>query len=73
MINTICHTNIDNYQHEKWPSQMSNPQIGHLVESSSGKQLKIVQITHCERTINNRSSMGGSTYIESYLKIELNR
>lgn len=47
MIKVICQTNLDDYQKEYWPDFMScRPQLGDWVRSRSGRELKIVKITH---------------------------
>ena len=42
-----CVTNLDEYQYEKWPDQfISVPNINDRIRAESGKQLKVVRITH---------------------------
>lgn len=48
MIKVTCHTNLDGYAHSEWPRQtVALPRVGDFIQSSSGKKLQIVQVTHC--------------------------
>lgn len=52
-VDVKCHTNIDAYKHENWPRTFQcRPEVGDLVESASGKVLKIVQLTHSKGHLN---------------------
>ena len=72
MIIGYCRTNIDEYKREKWPEEFCcRPNLGDTVESESGKQLVIVQITHKvfhTKTHSNKAVVGAP-----YLNIELHR
>ena len=47
LITGRCHTNLDDYNRDKWPTVfLCRPQVGDTVESKRGRTLKIVQITH---------------------------
>lgn len=47
MIKVRCFTNIDKYQSCVWPTEMvCRPEIGDTVEAESGKQLRVVAVTH---------------------------
>jgi hypothetical protein len=49
LIRTVCHTNLDDYKKQEWPSSMCSPKVGDSVKTKSGlDKLKIVYITHCE-------------------------
>lgn len=50
IIDGHCFTNLDDYQQERWPHKFCvAPKVGDWVRSrSSGKVLKIVQITHIQ-------------------------
>ena len=65
MIDCFCHTNLDNYNSETWPKEVScKPLVGESMQSIDKKSvLKIVSITHCHNT-----NTGGP-----FLRIELNR
>lgn len=66
MIDGLCFTNIDKFRSEKWPTKfVAVPRVGELVESESGKVLKVVAITHRVRT------GPYSDEAHAYVKIEL--
>ena len=47
MIFGRCHTNLDDYDHEIWPTEFhSVPLEGHRVQAQSGRILKVCGITH---------------------------
>lgn len=47
-MEVYCRTNLDNYEHEEWPTQfLTSPTVGDFVMSHRGKRLRIVSITHC--------------------------
>jgi hypothetical protein len=48
LIPVSCHTNLDEYKIDKWPTFMYNPKVGDSVVAESGRKLRIVQITHKE-------------------------
>ena len=47
MVKGKCHTNLDDYKNETWPTVFYNPKIGDRVASATGKVLIIVSIEHC--------------------------
>jgi hypothetical protein len=67
MIRGTCHTNLDNYNHVKWPTRFAAvPKIGSSVGASSGVSLKVVNITHVNIETEN-------PYDPILIKIELNK
>jgi hypothetical protein len=47
MIIGSCHTNLDDYDREEWPTQfVAVPREGEWVESKNRKILKVVKVTH---------------------------
>jgi hypothetical protein len=54
MIDGHCFTNLDEYQNERWPHKFCvAPQVGDCIRSrSSGKELKVVRITHIQTEFN---------------------
>lgn len=47
MIKGYCHTNIDQYKREEWPTEfVAVPLVGDSVEAKSGKTLRVCAITH---------------------------
>ena len=43
----FCFTNLDEYKQEVWPKDFLRvPLIGEKIASASGKELKVVAITH---------------------------
>ena len=63
MINGVCFTNLDEYQHIDFPVHFcAVPRLGDRVLSIDGRHsLKVVGITHCH------------PYEEPYVEIELNK
>jgi hypothetical protein len=58
-----CRTNLDEYKREEWPRVAARaPNLGETIEATSGKWLRIVQITHATH------SSG-----EPLMKLELHR
>ena len=46
-IPVLCFTNVDEFKNEDWPREMvCRPMVGDMVESASGKQLRVVQVAH---------------------------
>ncbi len=69
MIRVICHTNLDEYKHEEWPSEMlAVPSSGDWVEAASGKVLQVVKVTHCQR-----QEHTGYTKRIAVLRVELHK
>jgi hypothetical protein len=69
MIKVFCRTNDDRYDQEQWPTVLScKPEIGELIESKTGKILRIVGITHlfCDSP-----SDGTASYQADDLVVEL--
>ena len=74
MIEAHCHTNIDGYQMEKWPTQfVALPGIGDRVQAESGNVLKVVGITHTAKKVFNRTQPGENYITVPYIKVELHR
>lgn len=47
MIYCECHTNLDDFKNETWPTVLScRPEIDDYIQSKNGKKLKINSITH---------------------------
>ena len=47
MIKGYCHTNLDDYKLEKWPTSFcALPRVGDFVKSEDGKILKVVDVIH---------------------------
>ncbi len=45
-ISVVCRTNLDGYKSTQWPIELQGmPAVGHCVESSTGRRLRIVAIT----------------------------
>ena len=73
-MKVLCQTNLDanldGYYKEQWPTEMvCRPQKGDLVESESGKVLKICGITHSVI----RGSLDPQSEKEPILLIELTK
>ena len=70
-----CRTNIDDLRNERWPTQMAaQPKEGDIVRSDSGKELKVVTLTHCQnRKQNPYSSPDHVGVNEPYLEVYLGR
>ena len=50
MIKAQCRTNLDDYDLSKWPALFYEiPRIGDRVQDATGRQLKVVGITHIQR------------------------
>ena len=66
-VKAKCHTNLDDFKHEIWPTMFYHPKVGDIVQSRSNKNrcLKIFEIKHSSWT-----SDGVETPI---LKIELHK
>jgi hypothetical protein len=48
MIKGHCHTNLDDWNREKWPKEfVAVPRVGECVKAESGRYLKVVRVTHC--------------------------
>ena len=61
-IKGSCHTNLDNYERQKWPEIFAEiPRQGDRVRSKSGIGLKVCGITH--RVLKD----------EPYIIVELNK
>ncbi len=47
MIEGHCRTNLDGYEMEQWPTQfVAVPRVGERVAAESGRNLKVVEVTH---------------------------
>ncbi len=70
-----CRTMIDDLRNEIWPTQMASPpKEGDIVRSNSGKELKIITLTHCQkRQQNPYSSPDHVGAHEPYLELYLGR
>ena len=43
-----CHTNLDLHPCEVWPDHLiCRPDVGDIIRSSTGLELKVVRIEHC--------------------------
>ena len=73
MIPAHCHTNLDAYKNENWPTQFPVvPLIGHRVEAESGKTLVIVGVTWAQRDWAGQAGrLPGAAPRQMYLRIEL--
>ena len=70
-IKGFCHTNLDDYNREVWPTKfVCLPREGDCVESKSGKILKICRITHTTQAINFRGPEDGTMPV---INIELHK
>ena len=50
MITGLCRTYLDEFKREDWPEVFCGvPRLGDFVESKSGKRLRVVGITHCQK------------------------
>jgi len=67
MIKVRCHTNLDRFAKENWPTQMHNPKVGDWVESESGKRLLIESIVH----LYDNQNVPTMAPIKTVLEIEL--
>ena len=46
-VEVFCFTNIDDYKLEEWPTLLqARPLVGERVTAKSGKNLKVVAISH---------------------------
>lgn len=51
-INVWCHTNIDEFHTQIWPSKVAcRPMVGDFIESKDGTTLRIVRIVHSQNPI----------------------
>ena len=67
-IKGACHTNLDDFNREKWPTVFAGiPAKGERVRSESGKELYVVGIVHSQKDSNYRLEP------EPFLYIELHR
>ncbi len=49
IIRGTCFTNLDEYRRENWPTAfIAVPRAGESVESTSGRSLRVVHVTHLE-------------------------
>ena len=73
LIKVQCHTNLDDYSREEWPTHLYNPKVGDFVQAKSGKILKIFSITH----LYNDATMGYTSHkyqmSSPALKVELHK
>lgn len=68
-IHVICRTNLDAFAREAWPKEMAcRPVVGDRVESTAGKVLQVVGVTHCMVLIARGISC---PYPEPGLRVEL--
>ena len=71
-IEVFCHTNIDEYAREEWPSKFTCPPIvGDYVQSKSRRTLKICRITHSLSYCYDSRSEGDGK--RAFLDIELHK
>ena len=64
-----CHTNLDLYPYEQWPTELPcRPMKGDLITSSSGLELAVVGITFKEIKEKSYQSHGG--YYEEFPRLK---
>ncbi len=74
MIEGYCTTNLDDYEHEKWPSSfVAVPEKGDYVQAKSGKTLKVVGITHSMNWTMERTPFERPSNETPYVIVELNK
>ena len=76
MIPVICRTNLDDYKREVWPKKFCcRPIPGDKVQSTSGKWLRIHNITHAKNPELRWADTEEERYMipESVLLIELHK
>lgn len=70
-IHVICRTNLDAFSRETWPKEMAcRPVIGDTVESTAGKVLQVIGVTHCIAEV---MTEHGHRAPRPVLRVELNQ
>jgi hypothetical protein len=73
-INGICITYLDDYKKENWPKEFVEvPRVGDIVESQSGKHLRVMQIIHTTTANKDISHRYIKESNEPIIKIELGK
>lgn len=69
LIEVRCHTNIDKFKREKWPTVMAcRPVEGDRVEAESGAYLYVCGVTHA---VGKKDNFDSDLAGKPFLKVEL--